>query len=443
MRTSCPMIVTLSFLAIAGCAHMPSAQHRGLAVAVDGVATTTITVGMDASPSSRYAAEELQRFLGEITGARVQLADNNPGVPRHAIVIGSCADAQRLLADVGIDDLGAEGYVIRSNGTAAVIAGGEPRGLLYGVYGLLEDHLGCRWFTPEVNRIPKNPNLVLPVVEERVVPPLEYREPFVADCQDGDWAARNRMNSSAARLEVKHGGKVTYYGFVHTFESLVPPDKYYDDHPEYFSLVDGKRLREHSQLCCTNRDVAQIVTEEIRKRMREHPEATVFSVSQNDWFNPCECPECTRLEEAEGTKIAPVLWLVNQVANAVADEFPDKLIDTLAYAYTRKAPKTMRPAPNVIVRLCSIECCFAHSFEACDSPVNKAFVKDVEAWSHVADRLWVWNYNTSFAHYFVPYPNLRVRDDNIRCFVRHNVRGSFEQDAERLFECEAALESCV
>ncbi len=408
---------------LASCAHVPRGVHVGAHPQL-----ATITVSNDAAPSTRHAAEELQRFLGQITGRALQLVDTNPDAPRDVLIIGSFADAQFLLDDIDVTALGGEGYVIRSNRTAMVIVGGQPRGVLYGVYGLLEDYLGCRWFTPDVSRIPSDPNLVLPTLNERVVPVLEYREPFVMDCFDGDWAARNRVNSSAARLEQAHGGKVTYHGFVHTFEGLVPPDQYFESHPEYYSLINGKRLRERSQLCCTNPNVVKIVTDEIRKRMREHPEATVFSVSQNDWLNPCQCPNCKQLEDAEGTPMAPVLSLVNQVAAAVAGEFPDKLIDTLAYQYTRKAPKTMRPEPNVIIRLCSIECCFSHSFESCDSAVNRAFVEDVKAWSTVADRLWVWNYNTSFSDYFMPYPNLRVRDDNIRFYAAHNVRGIFEQD---------------
>jgi hypothetical protein len=419
--------VALVVVALAGCARFGRGPE-GFRLADEGTAIAFIALPPDPSPSTRYAGEELQRFLSEITGVRIDLIHEYPGAPADAIVIGEVRGADALLHDVDIPSLGKEGYVIRSDGSRVVIAGGQPRGILYGVYGLLEDHLGCRWFTAEVSRIPKNSELVIPAIDERVIPRLEYREPFVMDCFDGDWAARNRMNSTAARLEEIHGGKVTYYGFVHTFESLVPPDVYYEEHPEYYSLMDGQRLRERSQLCCTNEDVVRIVIEEVRKRMRDYPEATVFSVSQNDWFNYCQCDKCTALAEAEGTQMAPVLSLVNQVAAAVADEFPDKLVDTLAYQYTRKAPKTMRPEPNVVIRLCSIECCFSHSFEECDSSENVSFVQDVKDWSQVCDRLWVWNYNTSFSNYFTPYPNLRVRNDNIKFYADHNVTGIFEQD---------------
>lgn len=423
--TALCLMVTVSLF---GCASLGGAKAP-LVAADGGVAKAQIVVAKDAPPSTQYAAQELQRFLKEMSGAELPIVNDSTAVKAPEIVVGANKHFAKLSkGKIDVASLGKEGYVLQSRGKNLLIAGGEPRGTLYGVYGLLEDHLGCRWFTPDVSRIPKQSTLALGPLNERVIPTLEYREPFVSDCQDGDWAARNRMNSSAARLEEKHGGKVTYYGFVHTFNSLLPPDQYFDQHPEYFSLINGKRQKSPSQLCCTNEDVVRLVTEAVLKSMREHPEATVFSVSQNDWLNYCECDRCTALADAEGTQMAPVLALVNQVAKAAAKEFPDKLVDTLAYQYTRKAPRTMRPEPNVIVRLCSIECCFSHPFETCDSKENKDFVKDVQEWATKCNRLWVWNYDTSFAQYFMPYPNLRVRDDNIRFYVKNNVKGIFEQD---------------
>jgi len=299
---------------------------------------------------------------------------------------------------------------------------------VYSVFGLLEDHLGCRWFTPEVNRIPRQRKLVIGPLDEKKIPALEYREPFVMDCFDGDWCARNRQNSSTGRLEAKHGGKIQYYGFVHTFNDLVPPEKYYAEHPEYFSLINGKRMNGYYQLCLTNPDVVRIATEEVRKRMREHPEASVFSVSQNDTGGACQCENCQAIVRREGSEAGVLIEFVNKIADAVKDEFPDKAIDTLAYTYTRKAPKTVRPRPNVIVRLCSIECCFSHPLATCDSAENTAFRKDIQDWAKVCDRLWIWDYTTSFANYLVPFPNRHVLRDNIRFFIDNHVTGIFEED---------------
>ncbi len=399
-----------------------------LTVADGGASEFSIVLGPDASPSEQWGAGELQHWLQEMTGARLPIIDDRGAPDEHEIIIGQNAHLAQLHVDIDFAALGTEGYVIKTVGPHLVIAGGKQRGTMYGIFGLLEDHLECHWFTPEVSSIPKRERLELPAIDETKVPVLEYREPFVIDCFDGDWCARNRVNSHASRLEEKHGDKIRYCGFVHTFNHLVPPGEYFDEHPEYFSLIGGERRADHSQLCCTNPDVIRIVTEKVRQLMRDNPDCFVFSVSQNDWHGYCQCDECTRIAEEEGSQIGPVLHLVNSVARAVRDEFPDKVVDTLAYQYTRKAPKNMRPEPNVVVRLCSIECCFSHPLATCDSSQNTAFRQDTADWAKVCNRLWVWDYATSFAHYLVPFPNLRVLDDNIRFYVENNVKGIFEQD---------------
>ncbi len=417
-----------------------SARSDELVLAENGQSAYRIVLADDASPSTKHAAEELQTFLQEISGAKLPIVSDREPMGRREIILGNNAHLRTLSTTIDFGALGSEGYLIRTVGEHLWIAGGDLRGNLYGVYGLLEDHLGCRWFAPGVSRIPKRKRLAIGPINDRQVPVLEYREPFTYDCFDGDWCARNRVNSSSGRLEAKHGGKVRFGGgfFVHTFNRLVPPEKYFDEHPEYFSLVGGKRLKDRSQLCCTNEDVIRLCTEGIRRAMKAQPDAFVFSVSQNDWHNYCQCDKCQALAKKEGSQIAPVLQLVNRVAAAVEKEFPDQAVETLAYQWTRKAPKTMRPRPNVIVRLCSIECCFSHPLESCDSEANRKFREDAEAWAKVADRLWVWDYVTDFRHYLLPFPNQRVRNDNIRFFVRHNVKGIFEQDTYNTSHSELA-----
>jgi hypothetical protein len=424
--------LTLCLAVFLGGAWLSAAAARAeeLLLAAQGRTDYRIVVADDASPSTRHGAEELQMFLARISGAKLDVVSDKTPPAEKEIVLGDNARLRSLGVAIDFPSLGDEGYVIRTVGSRLVIAGGSLRGNLYGVYGLLEDHLGCRWFAPGVSRIPKQPRLVLGPVDERKVPALEYREPYTADCFDGDWCARNRVNSSSGRLEAKHGGKVRFADgfFVHTFSRLVPPEKYFAKHPEYFSLVGGKRRDGYAQLCCTNEDVIRICTRGILEAMRAQPDAFVFSLSQNDTDLHCECAKCQALAKAEGSQMAPVLALVNRVADAAQKEFPGRAIETLAYQWTRHPPKTLRPRPNVIVRLCSIECCFSHPLATCDSPANRAFCADLHGWSQVSQRLWVWDYVTDFSHYLLPFPNQRVRRPNIRLFIANHVKGIFEQD---------------
>ena len=428
---------------LAACSSPPAAQEKTEAMLADaGQSDYQIVIARATSPSVNHAAQELQLHLEKITGARLAIvADTEPERARE-ILVGKSSRLDALGVAVDWAALGKEGYVLRTVGERLVIAGGEPRGTLYGVYGLLEDHLGCRWFTPEIERVPQARRLPLPRLDERKAPVFEYRETYTWESFDGNWMARNRLNGAGGRgrllerqnirppvpaLDVRHGGDIRFgFGFfVHTFDKLVPTNSYFSVHPEYFALRSGKR--KPTQLCCTNEDVIRLCTEAIRAGMRAQPEATVFSLSQSDNKEPCECERCAALEKAEGTGMGPLLHMVNRVAEGVEKEFPDKIVETLAYQWSRQPPKTMRPRPNVVIRLADIECCFAHPLASGCQEANKKFVADLQAWSKVCNRLWIWDYTTDYAHYLLPLPNKRLLDDNIRLFAANRVAGVFEQ----------------
>ena len=133
--------------------------------------------------------------------------------------------------------------------------------------------------------------------------------------------------------------------------------------------------------------------------------------------------------------VAEHSWSAALTAYFIKDEFPGVYVDTLAYRYTRKAPKRLKPRDNVIVRLCSIECCFAHPLTA-DCEANKEFASDIKAWSGICKNLFIWDYTTDFLYYVNPFPNLRVLQKNVRFFIDHNVIGMFEQGNGQSYSAE-------
>ena len=138
--------------------------------------------------------------------------------------------------------------------------------------------------------------------------------------------------------------------------------------------------------------------------MKSLPGYRIFSLSQNDNQAFCECPNCKAIEERYGGHSGLIIWFVNQVADEAQLLFPQKYIGTFAYQYTRKPPVGICPKDNVVVRLCSIECCFAHPITA-ECPQNKAFVDDMKAWSKIAPHLFIWDYIVDYAQYMAPWPN--------------------------------------
>jgi hypothetical protein len=410
-----------------------SAASGDVDIARRGKAAARIVVSADASEPEKWAADELTFFLHLSTGCPIPVtADFAPFENR--LLVGE--EAARL-ADPGFDakTLAPEEILVQTRGHDLILAGGSPRGTLYAVYTFLEDIVGCRWWTRSTWSVPRKRSLSVGSISIRHAPPLEYREPFWFVAFDPFWAARNKVNGTRAGGDDRRGGRHVYEGFVHTFYPLIPPERYFASHPEWFSEVNGQRTFKDAQLCLTNEEMRRALVENLKTRLRDNPEATIASVSQNDCYNPCSCSRCRAVDEEEGSPSGSLLRFVNAVAADIEAEFPYLAIDTLAYQYTRKPPRLTRPRPNVIVRLCSIECSFSRPL---DDSRNRSFMEDLEGWSRIADRLFIWDYTTDFSNYIQPHPNYRVLGPNIRLFVKNDVRGIFEQGAYQSWGSEMA-----
>lgn len=377
-----------------------------------------------ASESEQWAAKELQHWLKKISGAELPIQNIDPLFNGPQIVIGF-NDVIKEKAGSNAPADPDESFRYFNSGPDIFIFGGKTRGTMYGVMAFLENELGCRWYTPEVSVIPERKEFNFNRICHEEKPGVRVRNDFYFEAFDPVWASRNRMNGTMG-FRQQPGGVESYWA-VHTFYPLMPPSEFYYKHPEYYSLIEGKRIHERAQLCLTNPDVLKIITERIKKRILESPEYLIYDVSQNDWQNPCQCEQCQAIVKREGGESGLIIWFVNQVAESVEKEFPDKYIGTLAYQYSRTPPKEIRPRKNVVVRLCSIECCFAHDFKSC--PKNQSFLSDLKNWSALAPHLYIWDYVVNFSHYIMPYPNFKVLKSNIQTFRENNSIGIMEQAA--------------
>ncbi|MFH1743689.1 MAG: DUF4838 domain-containing protein [bacterium] len=399
-------------------------EQSSIALTRNGVSDYVIVSSPDAIPAERHAAGELQQYIEKSAGVRLPIIEKWEG--HNAIFVGPSEGLYRLAPDLSSMEFGNEEFLLETRAGNLIILGGRPRGTMYGVYVFLEDIVGCRWYTRDVEKVPQHKNLSIPKLHRRQAPAFEYREPFFYEGFDELWAARNRVNGFFSDLDESVGDKTYTPDLVHTFYPLVPPEKYFKDHPEYYSLVDGKRTAEYAQLCLSNPDVADIVIEEVFRMIKENPKATIFSVSQNDWEGYCQCEKCRAIDEREGSPSGSVITFCNKVAEAVSAKYPDKYIDTVAYVYTEKPPKYVRPHPNLIVRLCHIKpCCDSHPLASC--PKNAEYVEHLRGWTEITEKVYIWHYVTDFCHFFMPFPDFDALRQDIPLYHRFGVQGIFCQ----------------
>jgi hypothetical protein len=389
-----------------------------------------IIVSEDSIQSEKYAATEFQRIFKSITGNELKISTKVHS--KNAIYIGNGSVKHSPVPNLKIPIGGEEGFHILI-GKDLLIAGAQPRGVLYGVYEFFERYTGVRFLTRDHTYIPSDASKILiPQVDFSYEPSFFFRWPFYEEnYNDPAFATRLRVNTISDEKYL--GGKTSQELISHSISTYVPVSVYGKTHPEYFALEEGVRKLDVGgggpQVCSTNPDVIRIVTEGVTKVLDSNPSLTSISVSQMDNNSVCECPVCSELSTKEESQGAPHLALVNAVAKNIAVSHPGVKIGTLVYWYSRKPPKNMTLLPNVQIMLCSIECCTFHPLDDPTCSRNKLFCEDLNKWKDICKNILIWNYNTNFTAYDLPFPNFNTISRNVGLFEKNGVQGVFMQAA--------------
>ncbi len=360
----------------------------------------TIILPKDASKEEIRAAEFLNYHLQKISDCELQIVQNDKLPDRNFIQIRK---SDKITS--------ADGFKMSTKDKNIIIEGGNGRGCIYAVSELLESYLGVKYYSPDYVVIPKSSSINLPEINTEDSSPNTYRNINGAFAQDQNYKDFHRLHTIEDMFTKEY--------YVHTFHKLLPWQEYFETHPEYYALINNQRNKD--QLCLSNPEVLEIVKHELEQEMKLHPEINYWSVSQDDNFSYCHCEKCKKIIQEEGSPSGPIIRFVNEVAKA----FPDKTISTLAYQYSRKAPKQTKPLDNVQVMLCTIE--LNRSEAIATDERSQSFLKDIEDWGKICNHIYVWDYTVDFAHSYCPFPNLHVLQPNIQLFVKNNVDEHFQQ----------------
>ena len=367
----------------------------------DRVSSVRISAG--SSASEQYAARELQAYLEKMS---ITVEENGefPMTIQTDASLGD--DSYRITTGASIAD-------------GMIIAGGNGRGVLYGVYSFLEEKAGVRFYTPVLETCSSGVISLKADMDLSYTPIFELRQhQWGGSTRVSGWETRNtpewcvknkvNMNMIYGDFSEELGGSWKYGLWCHTMGQLT-----------------GCPMTE--QPCLTDLENLERAIAEVLRVLAEDPNVNAVTVGQNDNFNYCRCENCTRIAEEEGSQAGPVLRFVNAVAEAVEAEHPNVIVETFAYQYSRQAPAITRPRSNVRIRLCTIECCFAHALDDPECAENASFFKDLVDWSEICDQLYIWDYTTNF-HYYIPtFPNFGVLRRNMRLFADYGVKGVFPQ----------------
>lgn len=326
---------TIALVAVGG-----SEGSAGDAVhlARDGKAELPIVVSAAATHRTRKAASTLAEYLRRISGAQFDLVTAEPTA---GIVVGVASDFPDLALQPpwqNSDVSQREDYLLRSTPDRLLVLGATEAAVSHAVWDLLY-RLGYRQFFPgptwEV--VPNVPDLSI-AVDAHEHPAYRTRRIWygwgISDYNKepyADWCAKNRTVSA---FELNTG---------HAYDGIIKRNKaIFDAHPEYLGLVGGER--KSSKFCISNADLRRLVVEDALRQLQQRPHLDSISVDPSDGGGWCECDGCATL----GSITDRVILLANEVAAAVTDQHPGKVVGIYAYNY-HSMPPNIAIHPAVVV----------------------------------------------------------------------------------------------
>ena len=409
----------------------------GCVLTEGGRPAAVIVVGPDAVAPEKNAALELQSYIEQISGARLEIV-SEPSEALANIYVGQTEWTKKQVPDFDWDSLKRDGILIKSGPDSLVLAGDRPAGTLYAVYDFLEKELGVRFWTPGDEYVPQMKD-IRTAADRVYVPPFYIRENFFRPYMiDERFKVKHKLNGRTNQgtypIVPDWGDCWELLGDGHTFGKFLPDSEYFGEHPEWYSEIDGKRVSGVTQLCLSNDECVEALTQRVLAELRRHREPRMISVSQNDNELYCRCEKCRALAAEYGAQSGLIIRAVNHVARAVKKEFPGVLVETFAYQYSVDPPRDIKPEENVLIRLCNINDDFGTPLR--DSPAspypdrvseNLNFLKAIAGWHRLTDRLMIWNYTVNFDAFYYIHPVFFCLKPDLLTFRDNGAVAVFEQ----------------
>lgn len=398
--SACLVAVLMALLV----ADAPGAEPRAAVTIAAPGSPPVIVTPAEMEDQLQRAVADLQLYLQKITGLQIEVVQGDPA-GKFAILVGDVPANADLQPVIEQEQLGREGFVLDIAPQRVRIVGGSKFGTAYGVYEFLE-RLGVRWLFPgqwgEV--VPRAATVSLPACRFTDKPGFLIRRMAVnyyydprlykydralypqvnqdaqADARAaaeavGAWKRRNRQNTSG------------FFGHSH----LIPPQKYGQEHPEWFAQIDGRRELDPGnwKLCHANQGMVQQAIQDVladirRRKADKKPQVDdgfqhlladyfIISVSPTDGGGFCRCDDCLKM----GAISDRLQIFANQIADAVRQEFPDYWVGYYGAYSEAQMPPTVKAHPGVMVFLTNYTRSFFYDLT---ETANTPFREKLTAW---------------------------------------------------------------
>jgi len=355
-----------------------AAPGKELALTKDGRANAAIVIRKGYTELESIPAKELQVYIGKLTGARLPIIEDDAAFEGNMILVGE----SRYTRELGIDAARMEGdsYLIRSfPGRLALVGHDEQldvskpgyyisdaikwaypigiktvkNGTLNAVYAFLQDYCGIRWLMPGEfgEHVPAKRDLEVAALNITGKPYRLYAFSDRNICES-KWADRNFIGRSAGAF---------VFDPVHTWGYLIPAEKYFEAHPEWFAMNDkGKRvIGKRAPLCTSNREMRAEALKNLRLVYDQGFE--MAGLLQSDGYQRCRCPDCEAMDNYRAVGIsmpgcpAERIWIFHDyLAREIQKACPGRKVMIYSYGPTEEmSGKIPKLSDNVRINWCN------------------------------------------------------------------------------------------
>lgn len=382
-----------------------------LTVQGNALDTYSICISAAASRAVKNAANAMQSYLWDATGTRLPIVTDDAEATTNEILIGQTKRKENL----SVKNLSQEDYRIKTDGNTLVITGGSDRGVLYGVYGFLQDYVGWNYYTPTIEDCNHSKAIKVASLDVKVSPSFEWRELYTYSATDPLWCVKNGINGNLMRnIGNEYGGSIAWVG------------------SQGHNLGQLAETGDKANPCLTSDAVYKTVLQNVKNYLLRAPDCKIVSVSQLDSAPYCQCTECRKyMREHGNTYSSLILNFVNRIAEGLEIEYPDVKVETLAYLETIAPPKNLKAHKNVIVRFCPITAVRSDAMSNSDSIANLGFCAQLKQWKDICKTVYVWDYTCGFQQQMLFVSNIFDLGDSIRYYSNAGVAGIMMQGFPR------------
>ena len=431
-------------------------KFTDIVMAENGATDYKIVVPASASECVLYAANELNKYFEQSTGAEMEIVSDSgltPDENAKYVSLGDTSLAESLTvtkAEVNLD-----GYKIVRRGKTMLIKAYEDRGVMYGVYEFLHRGFGYECYAIDEIALDTKPTAYLPDLDFTDAPSFEGR--FLDGPLDYNQELQAKLRMKNLGLSSRYGGSANdeWMGmhcesFLHIVDYADYEAYYAENHPEiakdkyryeWFSNTTGKRL----QWCLTNSVLLDVATENLKKIIADHPEGIYVNISEEDMGGMCNCDRTSESffglsckdsrskYGVSGTLIRFVNELIKRIEPWREQNYPDRDLKYVTFAYhgSINAPvkadkengkwvpidETVVPHEKLYIRYAPIQRCYYHNLLDKTCSTNKRYGENYEKWKDITDRLMTWEYRTNYSAYYRFFDNFgTMQDESIQYY---------------------------